>query len=125
MKTTIHTLRIAVLALGALAFATTAAQAADAAKLEQGHQVFLKWCAPCHGPGIGNGGAPYLPGTQALKTKYQGKLPMLLEERTDLTPEFVKVIVRNGITIMPFTRKTEVSDAELDALAGWLTRNSK
>jgi hypothetical protein len=33
--------------------------------------------------------------------------------------------VRNGITIMPFFRKTEVSDSDLDALIAYLTRNNK
>jgi len=33
--------------------------------------------------------------------------------------------VRNGITVMPTFRKTEISDAELDAIAAYLTRNNK
>jgi (+)-pinoresinol hydroxylase len=37
----------------------------------------------------------------------------------------VKLFVRQGITIMPFFRKTEISDAQLDAIAAYLTRNNK
>jgi (+)-pinoresinol hydroxylase len=109
--------------VGVAGAATVApALAADAG---HGHAVFLKWCAPCHGPGIGNNGAPMKPGTYALLAKYNNSLPPLIEERTDLQPDFIKVVVRNGITIMPFSRKTEISDRDLDDLVAWLTRNSK
>jgi hypothetical protein len=39
-------------------------------------------------------------------------------------PEFVKVIVRQGVSFMPQFRKTEISDAELEALAAYLARNN-
>ena len=66
-----------------------------------------------------------LPGTQQLRLKYRGtNVPALLEERTDLVPEFVKTIVRQGVSFMPHFRKTEISDAELDAIAAFLTRNN-
>ena len=42
-----------------------------------------------------------------------------------MSPELVRTFVRNGITIMPFFRKTEVSDTDLDALVAYLARNSK
>jgi mono/diheme cytochrome c family protein len=92
---------------------------------ERGRQVFQYWCISCHGPGTGLRGIPYLPGTGALMAKYQGALPALLEERTDMPAELIRTAVRNGITIMPFFRKTEVSDADLEALAAYLTRNDK
>ena len=79
-----------------------------------GKAVFDKWCAPCHGDGPGK------PGTAALQALYKGVKPALLEERTDLVPELTKTFVRNGVSIMPFFRKTEISDAELDALAVYL-----
>ena len=41
----------------------------------------------------------------------------MLEQRTDLAPEFTRAIVRTGVSVMPFFRKTEISDAELDALS--------
>jgi mono/diheme cytochrome c family protein len=66
-----------------------------------------------------------LPGTQQLQLKYRDtSISPLLEERTDLVPEFVKVIVRQGVSFMPQFRKTEISDAELDALAAYLARNN-
>ena len=33
--------------------------------------------------------------------------------------------MRKGVSIMPFFRKTEVSDADLDALAAYLARARK
>jgi (+)-pinoresinol hydroxylase len=96
-----------------------------AAQIAEGKQLYEYWCATCHGPGIGNPGAQYLPGEAALRAKYKGAVPGLLHERTDMKPEFVKLFVRQGITIMPFFRKTEISDAQLDAIAAYLTRNNK
>jgi (+)-pinoresinol hydroxylase len=79
-----------------------------------GKTVFDKWCAPCHGDGPGK------PGTAALQALYKGAKPAMLEQRTDLAPEFTRAIVRTGVSVMPFFRKTEISDAELDALSKYL-----
>ena len=65
-----------------------------------------------------------LPGTDALRVKYRGALPALLTERTDMAPDLVKTYVRQGITVMPFFRKTEIDDTELEAIAAYLTRNN-
>lgn len=109
---------------GLLASATAFSQD-RAAQVAEGKKLYEYWCATCHGPGIGNPGSQYLPGEQALRAKYKGAVPGLLHERTDLTPEFVKLFVRQGITIMPFFRTTEISDKQLDEIAAYLTRNSK
>jgi len=81
-----------------------------------GYGLFQNDCAVCHGEG------PAKPGTRALKAKYSGKLPALLEERTDLTPALIKAVVRQGISVMPPFRKTEMSDADLEAIVAYLTR---
>jgi mono/diheme cytochrome c family protein len=101
---------VACAALGALAAGSAAAQSGAA----DGKVVFDKWCAPCHGDGPGK------PGTNALQALYKGTKPALLEKRTDLTPDLVKTFVRNGVSVMPFFRKTEISDADLAALAAYL-----
>jgi (+)-pinoresinol hydroxylase len=85
----------------------------------RGYVEYQKFCSACHGEGVGR------PGTLALQAKYKGALPALLEKRTDLTPQLIKMYVRNGITVMPTFRKTEISDADLDAIAAYLTRNNK
>jgi mono/diheme cytochrome c family protein len=100
-------------------FAGTAAFGADDTQVQQGKVVFEKWCAPCHAPGPGH------PGTAALDTLYKGKRPGALEQRTDLTPAVVKQFVRKGVSVMPFFRKTEVSDAELDALGLYLSKKRR
>jgi mono/diheme cytochrome c family protein len=97
-----------------------------AAAIEQGKQVYEYWCATCHGAGLGLPGFDGLPGTQQLRIKYRDtSIPAVLDERTDLVPEFIVVIVRQGVSFMPQFRKTEISDAELDALAAYLTRNNR
>jgi (+)-pinoresinol hydroxylase len=66
-----------------------------------------------------------LPGTIALEAKYKGAKPALLSERTDLIPAVTKTFVRKGVSIMPFFRKTEISDVDLEALAAYIARNNK
>ena len=91
----------------------------------RGKQVYDYWCLPCHGPGLGLPGFNELPGTQQLRIKYRDtQISPLLEDRTDLVPVFVKTIVRQGVSFMPQFRKTEISDADLDALAAYLARNN-
>jgi (+)-pinoresinol hydroxylase len=86
----------------------------DAATVEHGRQVFGYWCAPCHAPG------PKHPGTQALDALYKGSKPAPLEQRTDLAPTITQTFVRTGVSVMPPFRKTEISDADLAALAAYL-----
>ncbi|MGH8228852.1 MAG: c-type cytochrome [Steroidobacteraceae bacterium] len=81
-----------------------------------GYVLFQRDCRVCHGSG------PATPGTRALRAKYHGKLPALLEDRTDLTATYVEYIVRHGVSVMPPFRKTEVSDADLDPIAAYLAR---
>jgi (+)-pinoresinol hydroxylase len=120
-------LRVALVVLATAAGCGTSNASAqpDEALAARGRELFAYWCVPCHGPGIGNNGAPYLPGEGALRAKYKGALPALLQERTDMTSEFVKTFVREGITIMPFFRKTEISDRDLDAIVAYLTRSNR
>ena len=98
----------------AAAFGVCALASAAESPTTEGHAVFEKWCAPCHAPGPGH------PGTTAIAALYKGAKPAALEQRTDLTPAVVKQFVRKGVSVMPFFRKTEISDTELDALAAYL-----
>lgn len=88
--------------------------AQELAEAARGREVFEHWCAPCHAPG------PRHPGTQALEVLYKGAKPAALEERTDLVPELTRAFVRSGVSVMPPFRKTEISDADLAALAAYL-----
>jgi mono/diheme cytochrome c family protein len=107
------------LLLAAPAFAQTPATAAP---IDRGKTVYQTWCTPCHGSGRG------FPGTAALAAKYKGQpaIAAVLEDRTDLTPAAVKLFVRRGVSVMPFFRKTEITDADLDALTTYLSnRNAR
>ena len=124
MTTTLRKVAMSV----ALALSTNVGSAQPpngADQVERGKQVYDYWCLPCHGAGLGLPGFAELPGTQQLRIKYRDTaISPLLTERTDLVPEFVKVIVRQGVSFMPQFRKTEISDADLEALAAYLAGNS-
>ena len=96
------------------------ASAQDAGSIARGKEQFARQCAPCHGAGRGDFGRVMLPGTDALRIKYQGKVPALLEQRTDLTPALIRTYVRKGTFSMPPFRKTELSDAQVDEISAYL-----
>jgi len=79
-----------------------------------GGSVFDRWCGDCHH-------TPDGPGSLALQRKYRGAVPAVLEQRTNLPPAYVKLVVRRGISFMPSFRKTEISDADLQLVATYLT----
>jgi mono/diheme cytochrome c family protein len=101
------------------------AAAADTNLVERGDTVFQRLCAACHGQGRGDDSEPatMLPGTLALRLKYRGERPMLLEDRTDLSPAVLRVFVRNGVGSMPPFRPTELTDGDIEAIAAYLTRS--
>lgn len=109
--------RVGLLVALSLVLASAAFAAPDQEQIERGHKVYDKWCFPCHGTGVGK------PGTDSLAAR--GQKPAVLEERTDLNAPMIKQFVRHGVLFMPVFRKTEISDAELDAIAAYLTRNNK
>ena len=106
-----------------------ASEALKDAREQRGRDVFQQRCAACHAAIPKDGiGPPYLPpmaGTQALQARYKGAKPAVLEQRTDLTSDFVKAIVRGGLNSMPFFRPTELSDDDLSALGAYLTRKQR
>ncbi len=85
---------------------------------DTGRAVYERWCSHCHDPGL------HHPGTNALTVKYKGVKPGVIREWTDLTPELVRFWVRNGISVMPPFRKTEITDTQLTALAQYLSPQS-
>ncbi|MBB4199845.1 hypothetical protein CCR94_15515 [Rhodoblastus sphagnicola] len=78
-----------------------------------GGKIFGKWCGDCHSTPGGSG-------SQALQRKYRGDIPDILEQRTDLNPDYVRHVVRHGVSFMPSFRKTEISDADLSLVATYL-----
>jgi len=101
----------------ALVVAGASARAADAtsADASKGHEVFKAWCQPCHSA-VG-------PGTYMLE-KRLGKEESRIDRRTNLTGDYIRYVVRNGLNgMLPF-RQTEVTDGELKDVIDYLTRNN-
>jgi len=97
------------------AFGTGSAARADDQVANVAERVYINWCGHCHNPGSGH------PGTQRLEWSL-GADKSVLKKRTDLDADYIKHVVRNGLREMPSLRPTEVSNAELDALAEYLSR---
>lgn len=113
LKTRFHLLAMSIALVSGIALADNS--------LDRGEAVYERECLSCHGPGRGNPGETHKPGTSALLVKYNGQLPALLTERTDLAPEYIRHVIRNGISLMAHYRKTEISDDELEDLVLFLT----
>ncbi len=108
------------LSISFLLFLPLLAAAQDQSVLAEGKAQYDKWCAICHGDENAWSGG----GTQALRVLYQGALPAKLEDRTDLAPELIETLVRQGRFGMPNFRYTEISPAQLDAIVAYLRRNN-
>lgn len=96
-------------ALGALA-AGTSAWAADA---PDGGALFTTRCGICHAKG--GFGANIL-------ARRLGEGRSVLETRVDLQPAYITTAVRRGIGSMPPFSRVELTDPELQAIAGYLAR---
>ena len=81
-----------------------------------GAALFNEKCAMCHRE-MGMG-------TWQLQRRYDGD-QAYLERRSDLTPEFVSYVVRNGLGIMFSISRAEVSDPQLAAISDYLSREKK
>jgi mono/diheme cytochrome c family protein len=105
---------VALTLVGSLALSVATAAAADLTpQQEQGRKVYFGLCINCHAPGLW--------GTNRLAKRFD-KDHAVLDNRTDLAAATVRVAIRVGIGSMPPLRKTEVSDADVDAVSAYLTR---
>lgn len=95
--------------------AIATSEVADAAP-RSGHDVYEAQCSICHDPGAGH------LGTMRLTALHGAEQGVLLERDGDGLDDLVKYVVRHGQFAMPPFRKTEISDAELDALAAYVAR---
>jgi (+)-pinoresinol hydroxylase len=84
-------------------------------KAPAGKQLFERYCAECHAPGFGH------PGTQRLGLN-KGADYAVLEQRTDLSADYVRAVVRSGLMEMPPFRPTEIADRELAQLASYIAK---
>ena len=96
---------------------TTGAGEPAAVQIEaitDGKALFELYCIACHGAGPGH------PGTMRLQERLsEDQAPLL--NRDNLDPEYVKLVVREGFKLMPPFRPTEITDKQLDLLAGYIT----
>ena len=114
---------LCLLGLAILGSAATAFAQGAPGDVARGKTAFEHSCAICHGPGMHGG--RLLPGTASLEAKYGGKVPPTLEDRTDLSPDYVMIVVRRGSEGMPFFRPTEVTKQDLRDIAAYLSRKTK
>lgn len=82
---------------------------------EHGREVYAEWCAPCHTD------SPFAPGTIQLRAT-RGEALAVVEKRDDLTAPTIRALVRNGLAGMPKFRRTEISEADLEALIKYLVK---
>jgi mono/diheme cytochrome c family protein len=83
------------------------------AAAQDGEHLFLRRCGVCHL----EGGM----GTQILARRMPANQAKL-QDRIGLTPDFVIHTARNGMGAMPRISRVEATDAELAAIAAYLSR---
>jgi mono/diheme cytochrome c family protein len=81
----------------------------------RGRALFNESCSFCHGE---RGHATTLLG------KRLGAENAMLERRQNLNVELIRYVVRHGINSMPWYRRAELSDQELDSIAAYLLREN-
>jgi mono/diheme cytochrome c family protein len=94
-------LPIAGLGLAAIALIAAADAAPPSATPRPPEKVYAVTCGYCHGRNVG---------------------PVILGRQ--LPPDAIKAIVRHGQNAMPAFRPTEISNAELDAVAKWVSTSA-
>ena len=78
-----------------------------------GKEVFDRHCVHCHGAGDDMTGTGQLARTR-------GEDKALLTARDDLPAEYIRMIVRQGLKAMPAFVPSDLTDAQLQALAEYL-----
>ena len=82
------------------------------AEIVAGKAAFVHRCAMCHREGQ--------TGTFILARRL-GKEKSLLEQRSDLQPDYVRQVVRMGLVNMPRLSRVEMPDPDLSAVIAYLT----
>ncbi len=103
--------RLARVLAGVWALAVTAQFAAGAEMT--GKDVFNHYCVYCHGAGD-------RPGTMQLG-RTRGADKAVLQDRSDLPPDYIRMVVRHGLKSMPPFTPSDLTDAKLESLIRFLT----
>jgi (+)-pinoresinol hydroxylase len=107
---------LAILVLTVAAAVAVADEPSLTPQQQQGKRLYDHICVYCHSPGVW--------GTNRL-SKRMDKEHAVLENRTDLAAGAIETIVRTGVGSMPPLRKSELSDADVSAIAAYLTRQNR
>ena len=107
---------LAIVTLALAAGVASADEPSLTAQQQQGKRLYNHICVYCHSPGVW--------GTNRL-SKRMDKEHAVLESRTDLSAGAIQTIVRTGIGSMPPLRKSELTDADVSAIAAYLTRQNR
>jgi mono/diheme cytochrome c family protein len=99
--------------LALLAAPAFSAETPLSAEQAQGKALFNTNCTYCHSE---RGHAT------TLLSKRVGPEKAQLERRANLAPELIRHAVRHGINSMPWFRRAELSDADLQLISTYLTR---
>ncbi len=91
---------------------------AIAADASPGKALFDRNCAVCHAAGPGHAGTMRLAETR-------GPDKAVLEQRTDLNPVYIRLVVRQGLVEMPPWRPSEIDDDALSQVVQYLTRGRR
>jgi mono/diheme cytochrome c family protein len=86
-----------------------------------GETLFSNRCGACH---LAGGMGSNLLTKQMLAAK-RPPTDGLLANRTDLTSDYVKAVVRGGKGAMPRQTRVDITDAELESLAHYLGKADK
>jgi len=93
---------------------TGPATADQSARERSGAELYTHWCADCHDPGPGHPGTLRMAGDLGPDQSVLRRSPLV-------NRQLIKTVVRQGFQMMPPFRPTEISDAELERLAAYLT----
>ena len=107
------TARLAIFMSIVVSSSPLAAEPVLTADQDKGRTLFNESCSFCHNE---RGHAT------TLLAKRLGPDNAALEKRTDLSVELIRHVVRHGINSMPWYRRAELSDRDLDSIAAYLTR---
>ena len=102
----------------------TRAQLPDGDRLaggRNGEALFTNRCGTCH---LAGGMGTNLLTKQRMAAGQPPESGMLAN-RTDLTADYVKTVVRQGKMAMPRLTHVDVTDAELDSIAAYLSKAKK
>ena len=91
------------------------------ARGRDGARLFSNKCGACHL--VGGMGTNLLTKQRvAAGLSAEGGL---ISTRTDIVPDYVRAVVRNGYIAMPRISRVEVTDPELDSIATYLGKGNK